>query len=46
MATNPQGEYVAKGTYNDSILSETDQQKISALKDQYNYYKSVCNKPD
>lgn len=43
MATNPQGEYVAKGTYNDSILSAQDQQKISALKDQYNYYKGIGN---
>lgn len=41
MATNPQSEYVAKGTYNDSILSATDQQKIAALKDQYNYYASI-----
>lgn len=38
------GEYTAKGTYNDAILSATDQQKIAALKDQYNYYASIGNK--
>lgn len=43
MATNPQGEYVAKGTYNDAVLSQQDQQKIAALKDQYNYYKGIGN---
>ena len=33
--------YVAKGTYNDAILSDSDKQKIAALKDQYNYYASI-----
>lgn len=41
--TSPNAGYVAKGTYNDSILSANDQQKIAALKDQYNYYKGIGN---
>ena len=43
MATTTQSEYVAKGTYNDAALSAADQQKIAALKDQYNYYKGIGN---
>lgn len=39
--TTQNTSYVAKGTYNDAILSDSDKQKIAALKDQYNYYASI-----